>query len=137
APSALRVSLLGLTNTHFSSSIFHSACHQRPFVPVYVCRGVTMRTSHTSLCNAIRRKLTALSARREKAARLREESESKAAVKAEEVAALDAQIDLLQTTPRQFDPDAEPPAPASPAATTPSPPASSARTDLAAQMRAL
>lgn len=96
-----------------------------------------MRTSHVSLCNAIRRKLTALSARREKAVRLREEYESKAAVKAEEVAALDAQIDLLQSTLRQFDPDAEPPAPASPAATTPSPSASPSKTDLAAQMRAL
>lgn len=96
-----------------------------------------MRTSHVSLCNAIRRKLTALSARREKAVRLREEYESKAAVKAEEVAALDAQIDLLQSTLRQFDPDAEPPAPASPAATAPSPSTSPSKTDLAAQMRAL
>src|SRR5690606_13990341 len=96
-----------------------------------------MRTSHTSLCNAIRRKLTALSARREKAARLREEYVAKAAVSAAEVAALAARIDLLPTTLRQLDPDAEPPAPASPAATTPSPSASSAKTDLAAQMRAL
>ena len=99
-----------------------------------------MRTSHTSLCNAIRRKLTALNARREKAVRLRAEYEAKVSVKAEEVAALDAQIDLLQATLSQFDPDAAPPAPpasASPAATTPSPSASPARTDLAAQMRAL
>src|SRR5690606_41150402 len=69
-----------------------------------------MRTSHTSLCNAIRRKLTALNARREKAVRLRAEYEAKVSVKAEEVAALDAQIDLLQATLSQFDPDAEPPA---------------------------
>lgn len=97
-----------------------------------------MRTSHASLCNAIRRKLTALNARREKAIRLRAEYEAKVSVKAEEVAALDAQIDLLQSTLRQFDPDAAPPAPASPAATaSPAAKASPSKNPIPAQMRAL
>lgn len=77
-----------------------------------------MRTTHVSLCNAIRRKLTALSAKRERAVLLRAKYEAKVSVTAEEVAALDAQIDLLQATLCQFDPDAAPPASASPAATT-------------------
>lgn len=97
-----------------------------------------MRTTHVSLCNAIRRKLKALSAKREKAALLRAEYEAKVSVKAEEVAALDAQIDLLQSTLRQFDPDAAPPASASPAATSsPAATASPSKNPIPAQMRAL